>query len=170
MNTEKQVAGHYGKDGLEEAILQAVGRMGKDQSALNPIDLAPMDEFHTGGLPATKDLATQMDLRPGMRLLDVGSGVGGPGRFFAAYHGCQVDGIDLTEEFVQVSNRLTKILKLESVAKFQQASALQMPFAAETFDRACMIHVGMNIADKAGVFREVQRVLKPGGLFARFSM
>jgi SAM-dependent methyltransferase len=170
MNTENQVAGHYGKAGLEETILQAIGRMGKDASVLTPIDLAPVDEFHTGGLTATKDLAAQMDLRPGFRLLDVGSGVGGPGRYFAAYHGCKVSGLDLTEEFVRVSNTLTKMMKLEQQAEFLQGSALQMPFPDETFDRACMIHVGMNIADKATVFHEVWRVLKPGGLFAIFDV
>ena len=109
-----------------------------------------------------------MDLRPGMRLLDVGSGVGGPARYIAAEFGCKVTGIDLTEEFVQVANRLTQLLKLQHLAEFQQASALALPFEPHTFDRAWMIHVGMNIDDKAGVYREVGRVLKAGGLFVIF--
>jgi SAM-dependent methyltransferase len=40
-----------------------------------------------------------------------------------------------------------------------------MPFAAASFDAATLIHVGMNIADKGLVFREVRRVLVPGGVF-----
>jgi SAM-dependent methyltransferase len=45
-----------------------------------------------------------------------------------------------------------------------------MPFERESFDRAYMIHVGMNIADKAGIFREVRRVLTVGGLFTVFDV
>ena len=129
-----------------------------------------LDQFHVGGLETTRELASQMNLRPGLRLLDVGCGIGGPARYFAAAHGCQVTGIDLTEEFVEVAKILTGMLKLEGLVEFKKASALNLPFESETFDRASMIHVGMNIADKAGVFREVRRALKAGGLFAVFDM
>lgn len=40
-----------------------------------------------------------------------------------------------------------------------------MSFAAATFDAATLLHVGMNIADKARLFSEVRRVLKPAGIF-----
>jgi SAM-dependent methyltransferase len=168
MNTEQKVSEHYGKEGLEERILQALKRLGKDSVA--PSDLAAMDEFHVGGLAATRELAEQMELRPGLRMLDVGSGVGGPARYFAAEHGCHVTGVDLTDDFVRVAQNLTRMLKLEDLSEFRQASALELPLADGTFDRAYMIHVGMNIADKAGVFREVKRVLKPGGLFTIFDV
>jgi len=168
MTSEAKVAGHYTRGGLEETILQAVVRMGLDPDRLSPIDLAPADEFHVGGLDATRELASQMDLAPGLQVLDVGSGIGGPARFFAAEHQCRLTGIDLTEEFVQVARSLTRRTKLDHLVEFVQGSALGMTFQAETFDRAYMIHVGMNIADKAGVFREVRRVLKPGGKFAIF--
>ena len=96
MATEAKVAGHYRRGQLEETILRAMAQMGKDAAHLVAADLAPIDEFHVGGLQATQAVAAHMDLRPGLRLLDVGSGIGGSARYFAAEHGCHVTGIDLT--------------------------------------------------------------------------
>ena len=165
MSTEAAVARHYGSAGLEERILAAVAREGKDPEKLAAADLAPVDEFHVGGIEATQELAAHMELRPGTRLLDVGSGIGGPARYFAAEHGCKVTGIDLTEEFVRVARSLTARTKLDAAVDFRQGSALELPFEAGSFDGAYMIHVGMNIADKPGIFREVRRVLKAGARF-----
>ncbi len=170
MSTETKVAGHYGRGQLEELILAAVAREGKDPENLTAVDLAAVDEFHVGGLEATQELAAHMELRAGLRLLDVGSGIGGPARYFAAEHGCAVTGIDLTEEFVRVARSLTTRTKLDGLVEFRQGSALELPFAPGSFDRAYMIHVGMNIADKAGIFREVRRALKPDGLFTIFDI
>jgi ubiquinone/menaquinone biosynthesis C-methylase UbiE len=170
MKAERAVAGHYGKSGLEEKILAAVARAGIDVKNMTAIDLAPVDEFHVGGIDATKELAAQMELRKGMGLLDVGCGIGGPARYFAGDCGCKVTGLDLTEEFVHVATTLTRLVKLDAAAEFQQGSALQMPFEAATFDGAYMIHVGMNLADKTAVFRQVRRVLKPGALFTIFDI
>jgi ubiquinone/menaquinone biosynthesis C-methylase UbiE len=170
VSSEGKVAGHYTRGRLEETILQALTRAGSDPDQLKAMDLAMVDEFHLGGLEATKELGAQMELQPGLRVLDVGSGIGGPARYFAAEHQCKVTGIDLTEEFVQVARALTRRTKLDHLVEFVQANALHLGFQAGTFDRAYMIHVGMNIADKAGLFREVRRVLKHGGMFAIFDI
>jgi SAM-dependent methyltransferase len=170
MSTETKVTGHYTRGRLEESILQAVTQAGKTLEQVTAGDFATMDEFHVGGIEATLELATQMELRPGMRLLDIGSGIGGPARYFGGEQGCYVTGVDLTEEFVQVAKSLTRLLKLDNLLEFRQASALDLPFEAETFDGAYMIHVGMNVSDKAGVFREARRVLKPGGLFTLYDI
>ena len=106
---------------------------------------------------------------PGMHLLDVGCGIGGPARHLAE-RGCQITGIDLTEEFVRVAESLTRMVKLGQKAQFRQASALKLPFDAGTFDGAYTIHVCMNIAHKARVFREVARVLKPGARFTIYDI
>jgi SAM-dependent methyltransferase len=134
------------------------------------MDLATMDEFHVGGLEATKAFAEYMELKPGMRVLDVGCGIGGPARYFAAEHGVRVTGIDLTDEFVRTAESLTKLVHLESAASFEQGSALAMPFEAGSFDAAYMFHVGMNIADKNALFLNVARVLKQGARFSIFDL
>lgn len=170
VNSEAKVAGHYTRGKLEETILQALARAWTDLDRLMAVDLSMFDEFHLGGLEATQELAAQMELQPGLRLLDVGSGIGGPARYFAAEHQCKVTGIDLTEEFVQVARNLTRRTKLDHLAEFVQTSALNTGFPSETFDRAYMIHVGMNVPDKPGVFREVRRLLKPGSLFVIYDI
>src|SRR5437870_5046544 len=79
----------------------------------SPVDgLAPADHFHGGGKPATDRLARTARLGPGMRVLDVGGGLGGPARTLAAQYGCQVTILDLTESFVRTGEALTARLKL----------------------------------------------------------
>lgn len=169
MNVEEQVASYYGHGRLEERILGALARAGKNMDQLSIADLALLDNFHVGGLESTETLAGVMDLRAGMHLLDVGCGIGGPARYFTE-RGCRVTGVDLTDEFVRVAQSLSRMLKLDGKTEFRQGSALALPFEDGIFDGAYMIHVGMNLKDKAGVFREIARVLKPGGFFALFDI
>ncbi|HTR14591.1 MAG TPA: class I SAM-dependent methyltransferase [Roseiarcus sp.] len=111
-----------------------------------------------------------MAIEPGLRLLDVGSGLGGASRYFAHERGCQVTGIDLTEEYVRAAEAFAKRVGLESQVSYQRGSALDLPFAAQSFDGAYMLHVGMNIQDKARLFAEVHRALKPGGVFGIYDV
>jgi ubiquinone/menaquinone biosynthesis C-methylase UbiE len=169
MNIDQQVAAHYTPGMLEERISGALRSTGKSLDQLSSRAFEALDNFHVGGREATDSLASLMGVQPGMHLLDVGCGIGGPARYFAE-RGCQVTGIDLSAEFVRVGERLTRLLRLDQVVKFRQASALNLPFDSGTFDGAYEIHAGMNMADKGGVFREVARVLKPGARCAIFDV
>lgn len=170
MDIEVDVAQHYTHGRLEAAILEALRASGKDVDALDASDLSAADEFHLGWRAVTVELALDLELSPGLELLDVGSGIGGPARYFSAAHGCRVTGVDLTEEYVQVATALTARCGLGHLARFVQGSALALPFTGERFDRATLIHVGMNIADKARLFSEIQRVLRPGGKLAVYDI
>ena len=170
MKTEQQVAKHYTHGSLLQAILGAVKQMGKDPERLAAMDLATGDEFHLGWLPATAALAKDLGLAPGMHVLDVGCGIGGPARYFAEVHKCRVTGIDLTEEFVDVAADLTRRCGLSDRVAFRHGSALDLPFEDGAFDAATLIHVGMNIADKDRLFEEVRRALKPGALFCVYEV
>ena len=170
MELEQAVARHYAHGSLEEAILNAIAAAGKDVNRLAPKDLAPVDEFHVGGRPATVAFAEQFDPKPGMRLLDIGCGLGGAARYFASERGCQVTGIDLSHEYVAVANALAALVGLDRQVSCRQGSALELPFAPGSFDAAYMFHVGMNIEDKSRLFREVRRVLVPSGVFGIYDV
>jgi SAM-dependent methyltransferase len=169
-SAEDRVAQHYAQGGLEQAILDALLASGKDLDRLTPGDLSPADEFHTGGREATASFAEQAGFEAGQHLLDIGCGIGGPSRFFAAERGCRVTGIDLTEDYVRTAEGLSRRVGLSGKVSYRQASAIALPFEAGTFDGAYMIHVGMNIEDKAALFTGVRRVLKQGGTFALFEV
>ena len=160
---------HYGDDDISSRILAALQDAGKDINSLTRDDLA-FDEFHTGGRGATRGLAQLAGLRQGMHVLDVGSGVGGPARTLAVEFGCQVTGLDLTEEFCKAADMLTARLGLGEQVAFRHGSALDMPFEDNSFDAVWTQNTLMNIEDKERVFIEVRRVLKPGGLFALQSL
>ena len=167
---EQEVAGHYARPGLEGAILDALRASGKDVGRLIPDDLSGVDEFHLGWRTQTVAFAKSLGLTSGMHVLDVGAGIGGPGRYFADAHGCTVTGIDLTEDYVRVANALTRRCGLSDRVVFTRSSALALPFADGAIDVATLVHVGMNIPDKTRLFAEIRRVLKLGGRFGVYDV
>jgi ubiquinone/menaquinone biosynthesis C-methylase UbiE len=170
MSIERTVAEHYARTDVGAAILAALQAAGKDISRLSLDDLAPVDEFHARGRAATVELMGALGLTAGMRVLDVGSGVGGPSRYVAATYDCRVVGIDLTEAFCRAAGLLSERVGLGDRVEYRPGDALAMPFADGAFDAAYTQHVAMNIADKARLYAEVSRVLKPGAPFGIYDL
>jgi len=169
-NLEHQIARHYSHGSLEQSILDALQQAGKDPDHLTVDDLAPVDEFHIGGRQATIDFAAQLDLQPDSHLLDIGCGIGGASRYFAHDHGCRVTGVDLSEEYVQVAQSLSRRVGLDGKVSYQRGSASDLPFPPATFDGVYLLHVGMNIADKQPLFASIRRVLKPEAVFGIYDV
>jgi SAM-dependent methyltransferase len=168
--TEDLVTEHYGTHHVLEDILGGLDRAGFDRNALHPADLKPIDEFHTGGLEATKDVLSQLSIGEETRVLDVGSGIGGTSRYIAEHFGAHVTGVDLTPEYIEAARFLTRAVGLDEKVVFEVGSATDLPVAAGGFDLALMFHVGMNIADKAAMFCFVSQALRRGGTFAIFDV
>ncbi len=165
-----RIEAHYSRAGLGELILAALRQAGKDLARLTVEDLAPFDEFHVRGREATLELGRLAGLTAGSRVLDVGSGLGGPSRCIARTFGCHVTGIDLTEEYCGVATMLAKLTAMTDAVQYRQADAMDLPFPAESFDVVWTQHTSMNIADKAGFFRELGRTLKRGGTLAVYDI
>jgi ubiquinone/menaquinone biosynthesis C-methylase UbiE len=163
MTTSAAIARHYTRGDLLDRLRAALRADGIDPDKPTLAQLAPYDQFHGRGVEATAEAAAIMPAKAGDHLLDIGSGIAGPARYLAQRFGCRVSGIDLTPEFCEVATALTKLLGLESQVDVRVGDALKMPFADASFDGAYSMNVSMNIADKASFYREIHRVLKPGG-------
>jgi ubiquinone/menaquinone biosynthesis C-methylase UbiE len=163
---DNPVETHYTRQDLGGVILAALKAAGKDLDRLTPDDLAPVDEFHGGQRPATIRLAELVGFTGSERVLDVGSGLGGPSRYLAWRYGCRVSGVDLTAEFVRVAEILTELTGLVGRVDYRQGNALDLPFADPSFDVVWSQNVTMNITDRDRLYAEMRRVLKPGGKLA----
>jgi len=165
---DERISTHYGWSGLLEAIEAEVRRKGIDPGHVTVDQLAPVDNYHAYRLAGTLALAHAAGINATDRILDVGGGIGGPARQLATRFGCHVTVVDLTAEYCSVGETLTAWTHLADHVSFVHASALQMPFADASFDVGWTQHASMNISDKAGLYREIARVVRPGGRLAFF--
>jgi SAM-dependent methyltransferase len=159
----EHIHSYYSPNDLYNKIIEGLNKAGKELSEVTLDDLQPVDEFHIRGDIATKELIKLSRFTPGMHILDVGCGVGGSTRRLSHETGCCVTGIDLSDEYIDVAERLTQLLNMQERVKFHAASALELPFDDNAFDGVWAIQINMNIEDKVSWLKEIYRVLKPGG-------
>ncbi len=160
------LARHYAPGEVWERIVTRLRAAGHDPATLTREIAAQFDEFHGGGRESTRALARHAGLVPGLHVLDLGCGIGGPARTLAAEFDADVTGIDLTPGFVDAARRLSAQLGLAGRTRFVRGSAAALPIADTSVDLVWSQNMLMNVPDKARFAAEVARVLKPGGLFA----
>jgi SAM-dependent methyltransferase len=170
MTLNDQIERHYAQGDIVARLKDALRATGKDPARLINDDLAAFDQFHVRGREATMELAAKLNLGPGMRLLDIGSGIGGPSRMLAQSYGCQVVGVDLTAEYCRAADEIARWVGLSHLVEYRQADALSLPFPDRAFDVVWTQHVAMNIPDKAKLYGEARRVLKPAARFALYDV
>jgi SAM-dependent methyltransferase len=170
MDEADEITQHYERPSLVEHLRAALAKSGLGEKRLSTRDLAQLDQFHSRGLAATAELAKALPITQATRVVDIGSGLGGPSRYLAETYGCMVHGIDLSQSFVDAANFLAERSGLEDKVVYQRGNALSLPFSADAFDVAWTQHVAMNIADRAALYGETFRVLRRGGHFAIFDV
>jgi len=170
MTQDNSVLAQYSHGSLLNSIEDALSSLGKNSTTTTTADLAAVDEFHIGGRLASEHMFNPLDFDDTSQVLDVGCGLGGPARFVASTYGSHVTGIDLTEEYVATGNTLSQWVGLDKQVELVHGSALALPFSANRFDGAYMMHVGMNIKNKTTLFSQIANVLKPQGVFAIYDV
>jgi cyclopropane fatty-acyl-phospholipid synthase-like methyltransferase len=160
----------YGDTTSVEEVLRVLGRGAGKSKSIKPADLytRSLDCQNHGGYEMLQRIAAVAAvygaLRDGMRVLDVGCGVGGPGRFLADRYGCRVTGIDVVPERVKHATALTKLTGLARRVSHRQADATALPFPDAAFHQVWMLDASMHVRDKTALFGQLARVLMPGGL------
>jgi ubiquinone/menaquinone biosynthesis C-methylase UbiE len=160
----------YGEMSSLERILQALSSEGLDVERMRASDLYTrgLDLHNLGALPMLELQASAAaeygNLGPEDTLLDIGCGLGGPGRYLADRHGCTVVGIDVLPLRIDIAQELTRRTGLAGRVSHRVANATDLPLDDAAFTQSWMLDVSMHIRDKKTLFSEIARVLRPGGL------
>jgi SAM-dependent methyltransferase len=149
-------------------VMKALDDLGP--GLLSASQLAPLDQFHVRGLVATAELAQLAGLDASSQVLDAGSGLGGPARFLAETHGCEVTGVDLSPTFVALARELARRSPVAGRVHFDVADLCDLPIKDGRFDRVWTQHALMNVHDRAAAYAEFRRVLVPGGKLAFYDV
>ncbi|XP_057836621.1 cycloartenol-C-24-methyltransferase [Cryptomeria japonica] len=113
-------------------------------------------------------LALQLCLKPGMKVLDVGCGIGGPLREISRFSCSSVTGLNNNAYQIARGTELNRLCGLEKTCGLVKGDFMKMPFANDSFDAIYAIEATCHAPDAVGCYKEIKRVLKPGQLFAAY--
>lgn len=164
------------------SVRRALAERGLSAGELTVEDLTALghlDQYHYFG-PAACDEAARVlgldgdersgdataeasDIGDRRRLLDIGSGVGGPARYLAATTGCAVHGVELREELVDLARELTDRAGLADRVRYTVGDAAAVDLPADAYDHAVAWLVLLHLRDRAPALERVRRAVRPGG-------
>jgi len=120
-----------------------------------------------GGEGNVDNLVAGLELR-GKRVLDVGSGLGGPAFVLAGKYGATVVGTDLERELVERARGRARELGLDGRIEFRVVEPGPLAFPDECFDVVLSSGAFTQVDDKPGMYAECLRVLRPGGVLTTY--
>ena len=113
-------------------------------------------------------LGEAIGLRPGMKVLDVGCGIGGPQRALATKFGASIVGLNINEYQVQKCSTYNSEANLEHLCSVLHGDFMDIPVEDRSFDAAYHIEALAHAPDKTAAYAEILRVLRPGAVFAGY--
>ena len=166
----RRLESFYGAITSVDAILRALARDRQEESTVTAADLytRSLDCQNLGGFGLLERhaalVAEYQALGARQRILDMGCGLGGPGRYLADRFGSAVTGMDILPMRVQAAATLTQMVGHDDRITYCQGDATRLPFPAQQFAQAWLLDVSIHIANKAALFGELARVVQVGGL------
>jgi len=113
-------------------------------------------------------LAHKLELKSGMVALDMGCGIGGPGRVMARFSEAKIVGLNNNEYQLERAKKLTKEQGLSHLCSYFKADWMNMPTEDNTYDAVFHVEALEHSPDRVASFTEIFRVMKPGALFGGY--
>lgn len=134
---------------------------------LRALEIAGREDFY--GILAGRGIrfiASKMDLTPESHVLDLGSGIGGPARYFAETFGCRVTGIDLSAFNHRTAIERARAAGLDHLLSFVHGDAMDAPVPDGSFTHVFGCEAWCYFEDKAALYVRAKRALRPRGVIA----
>jgi len=113
-------------------------------------------------------LAHRLRLKTGQKVLDVGCGIGGPMRNIATLTGAHISGMNNNLYQIYRGQQENKEVGLDKTCNFVQDDFCNMSLPENSFDAVYAIEATCHAPKRQDVFKEIFRVLKPGGVFGSY--
>jgi cyclopropane fatty-acyl-phospholipid synthase-like methyltransferase len=133
-----------------------------DDRPLRVEQLTPFDQYHYFGTDAVDEAISALGLNEGSRVLDVGSGLGGPARYIAARTGARVVALELQEDLHEVAAELTARCGLAALVEHRCGNVLD-GVEPQEYDAIISFLCFLHIPDRKGLLSACRSALKTGG-------
>jgi cyclopropane fatty-acyl-phospholipid synthase-like methyltransferase len=130
---------------------------------IRPDQLFPLDQWHYHDTDAIRAAANHLGLGPASRVLEIGSGIGGPARYLAHSTGCHVTALELQPKVHAVAADLTQRCGLGGRVLHLCGDALSHPIQDAAFDAMVSWLAVLHIPDRRRLYARLARALRPGG-------
>jgi SAM-dependent methyltransferase len=153
-----------------DSIFGALAAAGVDTEHVQARDLYERDlDCHNLGMHQMLDVLASVaseyaSLAADDVVLDLGCGLGGPGRYLLDRFGCAIVGVDLLPLRIEMAQSLAELTHTNDRTTYRVADATALDFDTASFAQVWMLDVGIHIRNKHALFGEIARVLEPGGL------
>jgi len=135
----------------------------KKDIPLKAEDVSPFDQYHYLGTAAVDDAICSLDIGPGSRVIDIGSGIGGPARYMAEKTGCRVTALELQFDLHNIACSLTERCGLSGSVRHVCGDILDFPEGHCDFDAAVSWLSFLHIPDRLSLLKKCYNILKPDG-------
>ncbi len=148
-------------DGNERILRELAAKGFGPDDPLRVSDLTPFDQYHYHGTAAVDEAIGALGLKPGMRVLDVGAGLGGPARYMAERAGVHVTALELQEDLSDIAEGLTRRCGLS--AQVSHACGNVLDGIDGSYDAIISMLCFLHIPDRTRLFQVCRAALRPGG-------
>jgi len=154
------------------AVRNALAERGKAEGPLmvdDLVSLGHLDQYHYLGVQACDELLEILGIESGARVLDVGSGIGGPARYIAQQGNCDITGVELQQDLVDFGSELTHRVGLAERVRFVQGDFLELYRSGSDvvgkamFDHVISLLVILHFPERGAALQACYDCLKPGG-------
>src|SRR5580658_1193916 len=130
---------------------------------IRPEQLFALDQWHYHGTDAIRAAAERLGLGPASRVLEIGSGIGGPARYLAHTTGCHVTALELQPKVHALAAELTQRCGLAGQVLHLCGDALVWPMEDAGFDAVVSWLAVLHIPERRRLYARLARALRPGG-------
>ena len=126
-------------------------------------DLIPFDQDHFGGVNETELCLERLSLGGHCRVLDIGSGLGGPARYIAYKARCAVTGVEIQPDRFNAAIELTRAVKLDDLVNFKHGDFTSIPLPDSSYSHVISLLSILHIIDKKKAIKKIGKVLDKSG-------